>query len=42
MGIGVNADLDPTDLDTDRAVTTLRVETGGPVDRTEVATRLHE
>lgn len=42
MGIGVNADLDPGELDTDRAVTTLRAETGGSVDRVEVAARLHE
>jgi BirA family biotin operon repressor/biotin-[acetyl-CoA-carboxylase] ligase len=42
LGIGVNADLDPEALDTDRAVTTLRAETGGPVDRTEIAARLHE
>lgn len=42
LGIGVNADLDPTDLGTDRAVSTLRAETGGSVDRAEVAARLHE
>lgn len=42
LGVGVNADLAPGDLDTDRAVTTLRAETGGPVDRSEVAARLHE
>lgn len=42
MGIGVNADLDPSDLDTDRAVTTLRRELGELVDRQTVAARLHE
>jgi BirA family biotin operon repressor/biotin-[acetyl-CoA-carboxylase] ligase len=42
MGIGVNADLDPDALETDRAVTTLRAETGGEVDREAVAARLHE
>jgi len=42
MGVGVNADLDPEALNTDRAVTTLRAETGGAVDREAVAARLHE
>ncbi|MFC7177375.1 biotin--[acetyl-CoA-carboxylase] ligase [Halosegnis marinus] len=42
MGIGVNADLDPDDIDTERPTTTLRAETGGPVERAEVAARLHE
>ncbi|MDZ7747092.1 MAG: hypothetical protein U5K28_11545 [Halobacteriales archaeon] len=42
MGIGVNADLDPSDPDTDRAVTTLWSERGEPVERQTVATRLHE
>jgi BirA family biotin operon repressor/biotin-[acetyl-CoA-carboxylase] ligase len=42
LGVGVNADLDPDALDTDRAVTTLRAETGGPVDTTAVVARLHE
>jgi BirA family biotin operon repressor/biotin-[acetyl-CoA-carboxylase] ligase len=42
MGIGVNADLDPDELETDRAVTTLRAETGEDVDREAVAARLHE
>ena len=42
MGIGVNADLDPDALDTDRAVTTIRAERGEPVSRQSVAARLHE
>jgi len=42
MGIGVNADLDPSALETDRAVTTLRAESDEAVDREEVAARLHE
>lgn len=42
LGVGVNADLAPGDLETDRPVTTMRAETGGPVDRTEVAAALHE
>ncbi|WP_255150332.1 biotin--[acetyl-CoA-carboxylase] ligase [Halorarius halobius] len=42
LGVGVNADLDPADLDTDRAVTTVRAETGGAVDREEVAARMHD
>ena len=42
MSIGVNADLDASDLDTDRAVTTLRSERGEPVERQRVAARLHE
>lgn len=42
MGIGVNADLEPAALETDRAVTTLRAEMDGRVDRGTVAVRLHE
>lgn len=42
LGVGVNADLAPGDLETDRPVATMREETGGPVDRTEVAAALHE
>jgi BirA family biotin operon repressor/biotin-[acetyl-CoA-carboxylase] ligase len=46
LGVGVNADLDPGDLDVgDRAVTTLRSETsddGGDVDTTAVAATLHD
>jgi BirA family biotin operon repressor/biotin-[acetyl-CoA-carboxylase] ligase len=42
LGIGINADLAPDDLDTDRDVTTLRAETGESVDPTEVVARLHE
>lgn len=42
MGVGVNADLEPAALETDRPVTTLRAETGSGVDREEVAARLHE
>lgn len=41
LGVGVNADLDPADLSTDRAATTMRAEVG-PVDPTDVATALHE
>jgi BirA family biotin operon repressor/biotin-[acetyl-CoA-carboxylase] ligase len=41
LGIGVNADLDPADLDVDRDVTTLRREVGD-VDATEVAATLHD
>ncbi|CQH50642.1 biotin--[acetyl-CoA-carboxylase] ligase [Halobacterium hubeiense] len=41
LGIGVNAALDPSDLDVDREVTTLREEVGD-VDATEVAATLHE
>ncbi|MFC7166277.1 hypothetical protein [Halospeciosus flavus] len=41
MGIGVNADLAPADLETDRAVATLRDERGEPVDPVEVAAILH-
>jgi BirA family biotin operon repressor/biotin-[acetyl-CoA-carboxylase] ligase len=41
LGIGVNAALDPSDLDVDRDVTTLRAEVGD-VDATEVAATLHE
>lgn len=42
LGVGINADLAPADLNTDRDVTTLRAETGGPVDVTAVVARLHE
>jgi BirA family biotin operon repressor/biotin-[acetyl-CoA-carboxylase] ligase len=42
LGIGINADLAPGDLDTDRDVTTLRAETGESVDATAVVARLHE
>ena len=42
LGIGINADLAPSDLDTERDVTTLRAETEGPVDASEVVARLHE
>ena len=41
LGVGVNADLAPDDLDVDRAVTTLQAEVG-TVDATEVAATLHE
>ncbi|WP_353635332.1 biotin--[acetyl-CoA-carboxylase] ligase [Halobacterium sp. NMX12-1] len=41
LGIGVNAALDPSDLDVDRDVTTLRAEFGDE-DPTEVAAELHE
>lgn len=41
MGIGVNANLSPDDLETDREVATLRDERGEPVDLTEVAATLH-
>ncbi|MGB9963696.1 biotin--[acetyl-CoA-carboxylase] ligase [Halobacterium hubeiense] len=41
LGVGVNAALDPGDLDVDRDVTTLRAEVGG-ADATEVAATLHE
>ena len=41
LGVGVNAALDPSDLDVDRDVTTLREEVEG-VDATEVAAELHE
>ena len=42
LGIGVNASLDPGDLDVgDREVATLREEAGG-VDATEVAATLHD
>jgi|AntRauMinimDraft_4_1070384.scaffolds.fasta_scaffold00174_21 BirA family biotin operon repressor/biotin-[acetyl-CoA-carboxylase] ligase len=41
LGVGVNASLDPGDLDVDRAVTTLREEAGA-VDPTEVAATLHD
>lgn len=42
LGIGVNADLSPDAIGTDRPVTTMRAERGSPVDRAEVAARLHE
>lgn len=42
VGVGINADLDPDDLDTDRGVATMRAELGTPVDPTDVATALHE
>lgn len=41
LGIGINADLAPDDLDTERDVTTLRAETGVSVDASEVVARLH-
>jgi BirA family biotin operon repressor/biotin-[acetyl-CoA-carboxylase] ligase len=41
VGVGINADLDPVDLNVDRPVTTLRAEVGS-VDREEAAARLHE
>ncbi|MFB6071433.1 MAG: biotin--[acetyl-CoA-carboxylase] ligase [Halobacterium sp.] len=41
LGVGVNAALDPGDLDVDRSVTTLAAETGG-VDETDVAATLHD
>jgi BirA family biotin operon repressor/biotin-[acetyl-CoA-carboxylase] ligase len=41
LGIGVNANLDPSALDVDRRVTTLR-EQVGDVDETAVAATLHE
>lgn len=40
-GIGINADLDPAELATDRAATTMRAEVG-PLDPTDVAIGLHE
>lgn len=40
LGVGINANLDPADLSTDRAATTMRAEVG-PVDPTNVATELH-
>jgi len=43
LGVGVNASLDPGDLDVgDREVTTLRREANRLVDPTEVAATLHE
>jgi BirA family biotin operon repressor/biotin-[acetyl-CoA-carboxylase] ligase len=42
LGVGLNANVDPEDLGTDRPVTTLRAEPGVPVDRTAVAASLHE
>jgi len=43
LGVGVNASLDPGDLDVgDREVTTLRREVDRAVDPTEVAATLHE
>lgn len=41
LGVGVNAALDPDELDVDRAVTTLR-EQVGDVDETDVAATLHD
>jgi BirA family biotin operon repressor/biotin-[acetyl-CoA-carboxylase] ligase len=41
VGVGVNADLDPADLEAP-AATTMRAELGEPVDRTAVAADLHE
>jgi BirA family biotin operon repressor/biotin-[acetyl-CoA-carboxylase] ligase len=41
VGVGVNADLDPGELTTDRRTTTMRAEVG-EVDPTEVAVALHE
>lgn len=41
MGIGINADLDPDELSTDRRATTMRAEVGS-VDPTDVAIALHE
>lgn len=41
LGVGVNAALDPVDLDVDRDVTTLRAE-AGDVDPTVVAAALHD
>jgi BirA family biotin operon repressor/biotin-[acetyl-CoA-carboxylase] ligase len=41
LGIGVNASLDPDDLDVDRTVTTLRREVGD-TDETAVAATLHD
>ncbi|WP_254537359.1 biotin--[acetyl-CoA-carboxylase] ligase [Halomarina litorea] len=40
VGVGINADLDPSALATDRPVTTMRAAVG-PVDRTAVARELH-
>jgi BirA family biotin operon repressor/biotin-[acetyl-CoA-carboxylase] ligase len=40
VGVGLNADLDPADLDADRPVTTMR-EAVGAVDPTAVARELH-
>jgi len=40
MGVGLNADVDPADLATDRAATSLRAA-AGPVDPTAVAAELH-
>lgn len=42
LGIGINANVDPDDVDADRPVTSLRAETGADVDRTELAVRLHK
>lgn len=42
LGVGLNADLDPADVETDRPVATIRERTGGVVDRSSVAARLHE
>ncbi len=40
VGVGINADLDPADLDADRPVTTMRAAVGS-VDPTDVAHELH-
>lgn len=40
LGAGINADLDPVDLETDRPVTTMRAAVG-PVDPTAVAVAFH-
>lgn len=42
LGIGINANVDPDDVAADRLVTSLRVETGSDVDRTELVTQVHE
>lgn len=41
VGVGINADLDPDALSTDRPATSIRSEVG-PVDPTAVAVELHE
>ncbi|SDM19159.1 BirA family transcriptional regulator, biotin operon repressor / biotin-[acetyl-CoA-carboxylase] ligase [Halogranum gelatinilyticum] len=42
LGIGINANVDPADLNLDRPATALRAETGGDVDRETVVVRLNE
>lgn len=42
LGIGINANVDPADLNLDRPATSLRAETGGDVDREAVVVRLNE